>query len=149
MDNPTIRDSVGYQLASASKHHRNYFTEALDELGLQGGQEFVLVQLAETNGCSQSDLAEALSVKPPTITKLVRKLEESGLVERHQDPDDARVQQVFLTQAGEETIEPIEECWKQGEEVMLDGFTTEERLLLRRMLIQVQENIDMPFEKPH
>lgn len=149
MDNSTIRDSVGYQLAYASKHHQNYFTAALDELGLQGGQEFVLAQLSETNGCSQSSLAEALSVKPPTITKIVRKLEEADLIERRQDPDDARVQQVFLTEDGEELIEPIEACWELGEEVMLDGFTTEERLLLRRMLIQIQENIDMPYETNH
>lgn len=146
MDNTTIRDSVGYQLAYASKHHQNYFNEALDELGLRGGQEFVLAQLAETDGCSQSYLAEALSVKPPTITKIVRKLEDSGLIERCQDPDDARVQQVFLTEEGKDMIEPIEACWNRGEEVLLDGFTTEERLLLRRMLIQIQENIDMPYE---
>ncbi|MFC6965036.1 MarR family winged helix-turn-helix transcriptional regulator [Halocatena marina] len=146
MDNETIRDSVGYQLAYASKHHQNYFTEALNELGLRGGQEFVLAQLAETNGCSQADLADALSVKPPTITKIVRKLEDAGLIERHRDPDDARVQQVFLTEDGEEMIEPIEACWNRGEEVMLEGFTTEERLLLRRLLIQIQENIDMPYE---
>lgn len=146
MDNSTIQNSVGYQLAYASKHHQNYFTAALDELGLQGGQELVLAQLAETNGCSQSYLAEALSVKPPTITKIVRKLEDADLIERHQDPDDARVQQVFLTQDGEDMIDPIEACWNRGEEVMLDGFTTEERLLLRRMLIQIQENIDMPYE---
>lgn len=149
MDNSTIRNSVGYQLAYASKHHQNYFTAALDELGLQGGQELVLAQLAETNGCSQSYLAEALSVKPPTITKIVRKLEDADLIERHQDPDDARVQQVFLTQDGEDMIDPIEACWNRGEKVMLDGFTTEERLLLRRMLIQIQENIDMPYETTH
>jgi DNA-binding MarR family transcriptional regulator len=146
MDNSTIRNSVGYQLASASKHHQNCLTEALDNLGLQGGQELVLLQLAETNGCSQSHLAEALSVKPPTITKIVRKLEAADLIERRQDPDDARVQQVFLTKDGEDMIDPIEACWNRREEVMLDGFTTEERLLLRRMLIQIQENIDMPYE---
>ncbi|MFC7189241.1 hypothetical protein ACFQL7_04845 [Halocatena marina] len=56
MDNTTIRDSVGYQLAYASKHQQNQLITALDELDLQGGQELVLAQLAETDGCSQSDL---------------------------------------------------------------------------------------------
>lgn len=146
MDNPTIRDSVGYQLAHASKHQQDQLITALDELDLQGGQELVLAQLAETDGCSQSDLAEALSVKPPSITKAVRKLEDAGLVERQRDPNDARIQQVFLTEDGKEMIPPIEACWSRTEETMLNGFTTEERLLLRRMLIQIQENIDMPYE---
>ncbi|MFC6963206.1 MarR family winged helix-turn-helix transcriptional regulator [Halocatena marina] len=146
MDNTTIRDSVGYQLAYASKHQQNQLITALDELDLQGGQELVLAQLAETDGCSQSDLAEALSVKPPSITKAVRKLEDVGFVERQRDPDDARIQQVFLTEEGEKMIPPIEACWSRTEETMLDGFTTEERLLLRRMLIQIQENIGMPYE---
>lgn len=85
-------------------------------------------------------------MKPPTITKIVRKLEDSDFIERRQDPDNAWVQQVFLTEDGEEMIQPIEVCWNRGEEVMLDGFTTEERLLLRRMLMQIQKNIDMPYE---
>ncbi|WP_435156579.1 MarR family winged helix-turn-helix transcriptional regulator [Haladaptatus sp. DFWS20] len=146
MDSSTIWNSVGYQLANASKRQQNYLIAALDKLGLQGGQELVLAQLAETNGCSQSYLAEALSVKPPSITKAVRKLEDANLIERRQDPNDARVQQVFLTQEGEDMIDPIEACWNRAEDAMLDGFTTEERLLLRRMLIQIQENIDMPYE---
>lgn len=149
MDNSTIQNTVGYQLGIASKHQENYLIAELDELGLQGGQELVLAQLAETNGCSQSELAEALSVRPPAITKVIRKLEDKDLVERRQDPDDARVQQVFLTQAGEDLTDPIEECWTRAEDVMLDGFTTEERLLLRRMLIQIQENIDMPYRTIH
>ncbi len=141
MDNPTIRDSVGFQLIHAGKRHRNYFTEALEALGLQGGEELVLAQLSETDGISQSELADALIVEPPTITALVKRLESDGFVNRRQDPDDARAQQVFLTDRGRELIEPIETCWSQGEEALCAGFTTEERLLFRRMLMEVRENL--------
>lgn len=146
MDNPAIRDSIGFQLIHASKNHRNYFTAKLDEIGLQGGDELVIAQLAETNGISQSELANALFVEPPTITKIVQRLEKNDLVERRQNPDDARSQQVILTDCGADLINPIQECWEEGEEVMLQGFSTEERLLLRRMLIQIRENIGMQVE---
>lgn len=46
-------------------------------------------------------LAELEWVTPPTVTKLVGRLEEAGLVERACDPDDRRVHRVTITGEGE------------------------------------------------
>jgi len=45
-------------------------------------------------------LAEFERVTPPTVTKLVGRLEEAGLVERACDPDDRRVHRVSITDGG-------------------------------------------------
>lgn len=50
-------------------------------------------------------LADHERVAPPSITKLVTKLEGDGLVTRTQDPDDGRVVNVSATQAGRTLIE--------------------------------------------
>jgi DNA-binding MarR family transcriptional regulator len=49
-------------------------------------------------------LAEHERVAPPSITKVLAKLEADGLVERETDPDDRRVQRVSTTKAGRELI---------------------------------------------
>lgn len=46
-------------------------------------------------------LAELERVTPPTVTKLVGRLEEAGLVGRACDPDDRRVHRVSITDDGE------------------------------------------------
>lgn len=46
------------------------------------------------------ELAAAERVTPPTVTKIVARLEDAGLVVREQDPDDRRIARVRLTGAG-------------------------------------------------
>lgn len=138
---PTLDETVGYQLVQAAKSHRQQISADLEDLDLHVGQELALIALSEADGLRQSEVADQLGVEPPTVTKTVRKLEKMGHVERREDPEDARAQQVSLTSQGEDLIEEIELVWTETEEPMLDGFTMEERLLLRRMLLKLQENL--------
>jgi DNA-binding MarR family transcriptional regulator len=49
-------------------------------------------------------LAEAEQVRPPTMTRVVRMLEEAGLVERHTDPGDRRVAVIQATARGKTVL---------------------------------------------
>lgn len=142
MPNPSLRNSVGYQLVQTAKTHRQRLDAVLEEIGLHVGQELVLIELAKSTELGQSELANRLGVEPPTVTKTLRNLEKAGLVERFEDPDDARAQRVVLTDKGDELTDDIESVWGDIETSMLTGFTDEERLLLRRMLLQLRENLD-------
>jgi DNA-binding MarR family transcriptional regulator len=51
-----------------------------------------------------SELAAAEAVAQPSMTALVGRLEERGLVARTPDPDDRRAVRVVLTAAGEELL---------------------------------------------
>lgn len=48
----------------------------------------------------QAELARRLGVTPPTLCEALRSAVRAGLVEQHDDPKDARVKRVSLTQAG-------------------------------------------------
>lgn len=51
------------------------------------------------------ELAAAERVTPPTVTKIVARLEDAGLVVREQDPDDRRIARVRLTDAGRRFVD--------------------------------------------
>ena len=55
---------------------------------------------------SQRELADRLGLDPVFISKLVRTVETSGLVERRDHPTDARAFALGLTEAGVRTIDP-------------------------------------------
>jgi len=80
--------------------HRRLMTQALADRGIHPGQAMCLRLLVTNEGITQRDLAKALYVAPPTLTKMLRSMEEAGLVQRHPDAGDARLTRVELTEAG-------------------------------------------------
>lgn len=68
--------------------------------GLSGPRLSALSVIVFAGPLSMGELAAAEQVRPPTITRLVRELEESGLVRRGVNPKDRRVQLVRATAKG-------------------------------------------------
>jgi len=140
-----IKEKTGFTLAKVCKAHRANVGALLAEYGLHVGQEMVLVELWEDDGLRGGELAARLGVEPPTVTKMLRRLEGCGLVERHQDPSDARSLRVYLTDMGRALEEPVGRCWAQVEEITLAGLNETERRSFRDLLIRVRKNLDPEF----
>lgn len=140
-----IKENTGYTLAKVCRAHRGNVGELLAEVGLHVGQEMVLIELWENDGLRGGELAFRLRVEPPTVTKMLRRLENCGLVERRQDPADARSFRVFLTEEGRTLEEPVNRCWERAEEKALAGLNREERHNLHDLLTKVRANLDPNF----
>lgn len=134
-------DFVGFQLVQICRAHRNRADAALNELGLHVGQEWILFELWREEGQTHSQLAEQMCLEPPTITKMLQRMESSGLVERRQDSEDARVSRVYLTKRGRELKKGVVKVWQQLEDDTVRGLNETEQLLMRRLLIQVSANL--------
>ena len=141
-----IKESVSYDLAKVCKAHRARVGEVLAGVGLHVGQEMVLVELWEQDGLRGGELAERLGVEPPTVTKMLRRLEACGLLERRRDPSDARSFRVYLTQKGRELEGPVTRCWEEVEEKTLAGMTAGERKTFHRLLTKIRTNVDEGFD---
>ncbi len=74
----------------------------LDELGLTYPQYLVLSTLWEGGAHTVGGIAERLDLEPSTITPLVKRMEQAGLVDRRRNPDDERQVVVDLTEKGRE-----------------------------------------------
>lgn len=76
-----------------------------DGPGLTATTSATLATIARQGPLSLGELAGLEQVAPPTITKVVDKLEAAGLVERRTDPTDGRVRTVRLTVAGRRQLD--------------------------------------------
>lgn len=94
------RESLSYQLLHAARLHRTRAGSYLGEIGIHPGQETVLLALVDEDGQTMTALAEALDVKPPTITKMIARMSAQGLVTRTNLATDKRSFNVFLTDDG-------------------------------------------------
>ena len=140
-----IKEGASFTLAKVCKAHRGGVGAILAELGLHVGQEMVLMELWQEDGLRGGELALRLSVEPPTVTKMLRRLEACGLIERRADPADARSFRIYLTREGRSLEEPVLGCWELIEESALAGLGDEERKIFRSLLIRVRSNLDPAF----
>jgi DNA-binding MarR family transcriptional regulator len=90
---------------------------------------------------AHSELAEQLNVQPATITNMLQSMEKAGLVERRHDAEDQRVSRVYLTNAGRDIQDAVEEVWNELEEQTFAGLSSEECALLHRLLLRIRENL--------
>ena len=90
---------------------------------------------------SIEELAERLNLTPPSITAAIQKMEKMDYIKRTPDPHDQRVLRLSLTEKSRAYLEHIKEVSRQIEERIYKGMNTEEKLLLRRLLTQVRDNL--------
>lgn len=140
-----VKETAGYTLAKVCRAHRGNVGEALAPVGLHVGQEMVMIELWEQDGLRGGELAEKLGVEPPTITKMIRRLEACGLVERRRDSEDARSFRVHLTDEGSSLEGSVTRCWDEVEEKAFAGMSVGERRNLHRLLTKVRANLDPNF----
>jgi MarR family transcriptional regulator, organic hydroperoxide resistance regulator len=134
-------ENIGVLLAHICKAQRNLAEAAFNKLGLHVGQERVLLGLMDQESLGQSDLVTQLCVEPPTVTKMLQRMEKAGLVERRQDEQDGRAARVKVTARGRALQQPILQIWGDLEGRMLANMTMTEQTLLRRLLMQALANL--------
>lgn len=124
----------------SSKMRRDY-SESLRELNLHVGQDKLLARLWLGDGVTQMQLCEHLKCEPPTVTNMVKSLEQNGFIYRKRDELDARIMRIYLTDKGKELEKPVDFKWKQQQEKLLHSILPEERLILRELMKRMERNL--------
>ena len=139
--NDNVDCDIRQSLDKISFQMRRNHSESLRELNLYVGQDNLLSRLWAGDGVTQMQLCEHLKCEPPTVTNMVKSLEQNGFIYRKRDQKDARVMRIYLTEEGKELEKPIEVIWRQQQEKLLNSVLPEERMLLRRILKQMESNL--------
>lgn len=99
---------------------------------LTQNQISVLTSLDMAGALTPRELADAERVQPPTMTKVLAKLEERGLVQRTPHPTDGRQVLLSATQAGREVIAEQRRVKDEWLTRTLAGLPASERETLRQ-----------------
>lgn len=121
-------------LLSIAKSTRAFLALLLAEVGLHPGQDQLLDRLDPANPASVSMLADQLSVRPSTISKMLDRLIDRGLVARSSNSRDARQTMVQLTPAGQEAQIAVREIWQRLEAELVASISPQDLPTLHRTL---------------
>lgn len=112
-----------------------------DDAPSNRGTRLVLSFLAVEDGVTQLELVNATHLRAPTISLILKRLEDDGFVERKKDDKDLRAVRVYLTKAGREADRKNIEKIKEMDAVALNGITLEECEELMRLLGKIRVNL--------
>lgn len=91
-----------FALTVASRSVVGAYKPVLDKLGLTHPQYLVMLALWERSPRSLKDIADALLHEPATLSPILRRLEQAGLVTRKRLPGNERTLAIALTDRGGE-----------------------------------------------
>ena len=126
-----IQREIAFTIMDVARMLRTYADQLARQFSISRAQWGVLVRLDRSEGLKQSELAEILDLQPISLTRLLDRLAENGLIERRADPNDRRANRLFLTPAAHPLLEQLTEIGKDMMTTVLEGLepTSNERLL--------------------
>lgn len=139
---PGPRDvPIGLLVSRTAKTLGRAFDDALTAAGGSTPMWLVLLSLKTAEHRTQTELAEAVGVRQPTMTHHLDGLERAGLVTRGRDPANRRVQQVRLTAQGEAMFLRLRRAAAAFDGLLHAGLDDADVAQLRRLLTQLAENV--------
>jgi DNA-binding MarR family transcriptional regulator len=133
--------SFGYRVKLLSQLQTRKFQEQLDPFGLTPFHWVILCCLWQEDGLAISSLSEQLQQVGGTLTGVLHRMEDRGLVVRQQDDRDRRIWRIWLTEAGrslQDTLPPI--SFKLREQTM-KGMSESECQLLSTLIDRAIHNL--------
>jgi len=130
-----------YWLARADRTYLSIMETSLGRIGLDIPSWRVLMILHSKQSASVSEISEHSIVKLSTMTKIIQRMQNAGLVEISQSKKDGRVTIVTITDAGEKAGR---DCWEEARRILsrvFEDFTGVEQQVLLELLKKLSESL--------
>ncbi|MDE7293104.1 MAG: MarR family transcriptional regulator [Oscillospiraceae bacterium] len=106
-----------------------------------GAQGKILYVLWQRDNISIIELSKAVGLANTTLTSMLDRMEEAGLIKRFSDPGDRRKNLIGLTDKARGLREKYEQVSQEMNEVYYKGFSEEEIVEFERYLQRVLKNV--------
>jgi DNA-binding MarR family transcriptional regulator len=134
----TMDESLGYLLHQVRGRLMAAIDAELEPLDITWAQWGTLLHIANGKAATASELCQNMKGDTGSMTRMLDRLEQKGLIRRERSSEDRRIVQLFLTQAGEKIYPQLPPIAVKVLNQYLRGFSRDEletmKGFLRRML---------------
>jgi len=135
-------EPIGRRTASVGKALSRAFDAALEDAGGSLPTWLILLALKQSGARTQRELAEAVGIRSPTMTRHLDNLEEDGLVVRRRHAADRRAVRVELTSAGEQAFHRLRGAAAAFDERLRSGFSDDDLRQLSSLFDRLERNLE-------
>jgi len=137
-----LEQCINFVLTKAQRNIHQLFKAELAPYGVTPGQYAVLRCLWDENAQTARKLADRLALDGSTITGILDRMEQKGLIEKLADPKDRRALQVMLTETGHKLQKPLSQAILNANHKALISLDEMQAETLKQMLhdLNISEN---------
>lgn len=137
----TPEEKALHQYMRVGRCHRLLLERAFNSTGVYRSQHRVLMCISDNPNISQKDLAQMNDVSTATMAVTLSKLENGGYICRAVDKSDKRINQIVLTEKGEQVVRKSRHIFREVERGMFEGFSEEDFAVMCGLLARILENL--------
>jgi len=137
-------ETLPFEIGETAHALRKAFDRRAVGLGVTRAQWKVLFRLTRQPGLRQIELADMLDIEPITLSRIVDRLEEGGLVERVADPADRRAWRLHVAASARPLVEKLHAVADEMSAEAFAGIDPRDIEIARQVLGRVRENACRP-----
>jgi MarR family transcriptional regulator for hemolysin len=123
IDSETLRQRLGGVIGRTGRQWRRALDLRLQPFDLTEAAWLPLLQLSRAGApMRQKDLAAALTLDKSSIVRVLKGLEEAGLLTRGEDADDHRAKPIVITAKGRRLADRVERMSQELERELVEGI---------------------------
>lgn len=140
-------DTLHYLIMANQMLVQKALLERLRDTGLTIGQPKILDYLKDHDGSSQKDIAKACFLEAGSLTTILNKMEEKGLIERRILNGNRRSFHIFMTDEGREKMQLIDRSFSEIEKKALSDVSDEELEIFMSVYKKIYKNLTHKEDK--
>lgn len=139
-------NQIGFIVKQINNIYEKELNERLKKLGITSSQCAVLDYLFHTNKeeVNQRDVERSLSLKNPTVTGILKRMEEKGFILSVPNAADKRKKNIYLTEKAYDIQRKMDADRRKLDKRLTIGLSKKEVAALSRGLEKVLYNISEP-----
>ncbi len=126
-----------FLLSKAYQRGHGLVQKRLQPYGVTNVQYVVLEALWHREGLTAVELGQLLTIDKATLSGILDRMADADLLIKQHDTQDKRMLRLYPTEKANSLKDQLIAERNQANEELLAGFTQEERILLRRLLLSI------------
>ena len=140
---PTLDNALGFNLDRVANIYRQELMRALADYDLTPEQwQIMALVWHSSEPLNQQEITDLLAKDKPNVSRMIRRLEVKGWLERRPDPNDARAFHIRPTKLGLERKNDVPKTLYAHFEALEIGFNQEEEKRLVAMLQALRRRLN-------
>ena len=127
-------DCIVFIMAKSYQKLQWEFKKLLEPYGLTTLQFLTLALLSTEQDVSAADICDRLLIDKSTLSGVLDRLDEKGLIVKRPDQNDRRALSISMSPSGSRVADQLSQIPETINEIAMKSMALEERLLLKRLL---------------